>query len=195
VPQAGPRTDTTALVPMSAELQESSRRNSTPWATAMARRCQGLIAAGRGDVASALEHLEQAVLDHERLAMPFEQARTRFLYGKLLRRAGHRSAARAELELALQGFEALGTPIQATQARTELSGISGRRAQLEELTVVEDRVAALVGQGLTNREVASALFISVRTVESHLGRIYRKRGVRSRTELAASLATRDGTPS
>ena len=53
----------------------------------------------------------------------------------------------------------------------------------------------LVGQGLTNREVASALFISVRTVESHLGRIYRKRGVRSRTELAASLPGRDTAPS
>jgi DNA-binding CsgD family transcriptional regulator len=69
----------------------------------------------------------------------------------------------------------------------ELSSIGGRRNQEGELTQVEQRIAGLVGAGKTNREVASTLFISVRTVESHLGRVYRKLGLRSRTELARWL--------
>ena len=82
-------------------------------------------------------------------------------------------------------FVRLGTPVQVQQADAELASIGGRRGSESELTAVEQRVADLVAAGQTNREVAAALFISVRTVESHLGRIYRKLGVRSRTELAA----------
>ena len=83
-------------------------------------------------------------------------------------------------------FLKLGTPIQERQARTELDSIGGRRRRLEyELTPVEQRIADLVAAGQTNREVAAATFTSVRTVESHLGRIYRKLEIRSRTELAA----------
>ena len=81
-------------------------------------------------------------------------------------------------------FIRLGTPIQVHQTTKELKSIGGRRPH-SELTSVEERIAHLVRVGQTNREVASALFISVRTVESHLGRIYRKLGIRSRTELAA----------
>jgi len=73
--------------------------------------------------------------------------------------------------------------MQAELAETELATIGGRTAA-GELTAVEERIAALVGAGQTNREVATTLFISVRTVESHLGRIYRKLGLRSRTELS-----------
>jgi DNA-binding CsgD family transcriptional regulator len=179
---------------MTDELEDSSRRNGTPWATTMLSRSRALIAAGEGDVPRALEELENAVVQHQSLPMPFEEARTRLLFGRLLRRAGHRTAARQQLELALSSFERLGTPVQSAQASTELAGISGRRAQVEELTAVEERVAALVGEGRTNREVAASLFVSVRTVESHLGRIYRKRGVRSRTELATSLTMKDAGP-
>jgi DNA-binding CsgD family transcriptional regulator len=82
-------------------------------------------------------------------------------------------------------FRKLGTPIQERQARTELDSIGGRRRLEYELTPVEQRIADLVAAGQTNREVAAATFMSVRTVESHLGRIYRKLGIRSRTELAA----------
>ena len=171
---------------MTDDLADSDSRNGTPWAAAMLHRCRGLIAAADGDVAAALAELEAALVHHRDLPMPFEAARTRYLFGRLLRRAGHRTDARQQLELALSSFEQLGAPVQAAQARTELAGISGRRAQDEELTAVEARVASLVREGRTNREVAATLFVSVRTVESHLGRIYRKRGVRSRTELAAS---------
>ena len=82
-------------------------------------------------------------------------------------------------------FLRLGTPFQERQASTELDSIGGRRRLEHELSPVEQRVAELVAAGQTNREVAAATFTSVRTVESHLGRIYRKLGIRSRTELAA----------
>ena len=87
-------------------------------------------------------------------------------------------------------FTALGAPIQAQQATAELSRLGGRRAVTGGLTPAEARIAGLVGAGQTNSEVAATLFMSVRTVESHLGRIYRKLGVRSRTELVAPRPTR-----
>jgi DNA-binding CsgD family transcriptional regulator len=176
---------------LTAELDISAGRHHTPWAITMSGRCHALLAAAGGDVPAALELLEQALVEHAQLPMPFEQARTRLLYGRLLCRAGHRSAARADLTTALGSFERLGTPVQAALARAELAAIGGRRGNDDELTAVEQRVADLVGAGQTNREVAATLFVSVRTVESHLGRIYRKRGVRSRTELARSLAAKD----
>ena len=124
-------------------------------------------------------------LDRITLAVAVEEARTRLLLGQMLRRAGHRTHARRELETACAMFLKLGTPIQERQARTELDSIGGRRRLEYELTPVEQRIADLVAAGQTNREVAAATFTSVRTVESHLGRIYRKLGIRSRTELAA----------
>lgn len=120
--------------------------------------------------------------------MPFELARTRLLLGHVFRRAGRRNDARRELESARAVFHNLGTPIHERQARTELASVGGRRRQEQLLTPVEQRIADLVAAGQTNREVAAVLFTSVRTVESHLARIYRKLGVRSRTELAARLA-------
>ena len=109
------------------------------------------------------------------------------LFASLLRRSGHRSDARRELVAAREVFVRLGTPLQARQASTELARIGGRTAT-GELTNVEQRITALVGAGQTNREVSATLFMSVRTVESHLGRIYRKLGVRSRTELSRHVA-------
>ena len=124
---------------------------------------------------------------HERLPMPFETARTRLLLGTVLRRGGQRSAARRELGLALAEFVRLGTPIQAEQAREALSRLGGPTGTAAGLTTAETRVADLVAAGRTNREVAETLFMSVRTVESHLSRIYTKLGVRSRTELSRRL--------
>ena len=84
------------------------------------------------------------------------------------------------------GFEALGAAGWAEKARAELGRISGRRRD-EGLTPAEQRVAALVAEGKTNREVAAALFLGERTVESHLTQVYSKLGVRSRTELASKF--------
>jgi len=167
------------------QLDAATEANHHPWSTVMAARCHGVLKAANGERAEAIELLESALVDHQRLPMPFEEARTRLLLGQMLRRAGHRTHARRELETACAMFLKLGTPIQERQARTELDSIGGRRRLEHELTPVEQRIADLVAAGQTNREVAAATFTSVRTVESHLGRIYRKLGIRSRTELAA----------
>ena len=88
--------------------------------------------------------------------------------------------------LPLEGFEQLGAATWVEKARSELGRIGGRRRE-EGLTPAESRVAALVVEGRTNREVAAALFVTERTVASHLSHVYRKLGVRSRTELARRL--------
>jgi DNA-binding CsgD family transcriptional regulator len=167
------------------QLDAATSANHHPWSTAMASRCHGLLTAAGGERAAALDLLERALTEHQRLPMPFEEARTRLLFGSVLRRAGHRTDARRELEAARAVFLRLGTPIQERQASAELHSVGGRRRLESELTPVEQRIADLVAAGQTNREVAAATFTSVRTVESHLGRICRKLGIRSRTELAA----------
>ena len=173
---------------LTAQLDASTKANHHPWSTAMGLRCHALLeaTAGRGDSASEL--LGQALAEQERVPMPFEEGRTRLLLGHVLRRSGHRNDARRELEAAQAIFGRLGTPVQLRQVEAELSSIGGRRRQESQLTPVEHRIAELVTAGRTNREVAETLFTSVRTVESHLARIYRKLDVRSRTELAARLA-------
>ena len=92
------------------------------------------------------------------------------------------------LEQALAIFERLGAPLWAEKARSELARIGGRAPGRGELTEAESRIAALVAEGLTNREVAAHLFVTVHTVEGALTRVYRKLGVRSRSELAHRLA-------
>ena len=98
---------------------------------------------------------------------------------------GKRSA-RDEIDAALEVFEELGATTWVERARAELGRIGGRRRE-EGLSPAERRVAALVAEGRTNREVAAALFLTERTVASHLTRVYAKLGVRSRTELARRL--------
>ena len=91
---------------------------------------------------------------------------------------------------ALARFETLGAPLWAEQARAELARIGGRVSSGDELTEAERRIAGLVGEGHTNREVAAALFLTEHTVETALTRVYRKLGVRSRTELARRLGAK-----
>ena len=174
---------------LTAELHASASSTGLPWATAMTHRCEGLLLAHDGDLAGATSALREAVKAHEALPMPFELARTWLLLGGVLRRSGHRNDARAVLDAALDVFVELGTPIQVDQARAELARLGGWKPRTSVLTPVEERIAGLVAAGQTNREVASALFLGVRTVESHLGRIYRKLQIRSRTELAHLFRT------
>jgi DNA-binding CsgD family transcriptional regulator len=101
---------------------------------------------------------------------------------------GQRRAARKTLEQALAEFDALGASLWSERTRRELGRISGRGPSQGELTATERRVAALVAEGMTNREVAAALYVTPRTVEGTLSRVYAKLGVRSRTELARRLA-------
>ena len=90
----------------------------------------------------------------------------------------------------MEVFERIGAGLWAQRARAELKRISGRTASPDALTPAEARVAALVAEGRTNREAAATLFVSERTIEGHLSRIFAKLGVRSRAELARELATR-----
>jgi DNA-binding CsgD family transcriptional regulator len=119
--------------------------------------------------------------------MPFERARTLLAQGVALRHARRRRDARAALEEARKAFQSLGAALWEEKAAVELRRIGGRRAAGGELTPAEERVAALVAEGRTNKEVAAALFLTERTVEFHLTHVYRKLGVRSRAELARRL--------
>jgi DNA-binding CsgD family transcriptional regulator len=161
-------------------------RLSREWAVAHATRCRGLLAAARGEVGEAVHALEEAVERHERVGDPFGRARALLALGVTRRRARRKHAAREAVEAAAESFETLGARRWAERARAELGRIGGRTRE-EGLTQAEQRVAALVAEGRTNREVAAALFLSERTVESHLTRVYAKLGVRSRTELARAL--------
>ncbi len=146
-------------------------------------RCRGLVAAARGDVEEALVLLEQAVGEHEAVGDPFGGARSLLALGIVRRRTRQKRDAREAIAAALEAFEMIGALGWAANARAELGRIGGRRRE-EGMTAAERRVAALVAEGRTNREVAAALFVGERTVETHLSHVYAKLGVRSRTELA-----------
>ncbi len=120
--------------------------------------------------------------------MPFERARTQLLVGQLERRQRHNQAASAALTEALQTFEQLGTPLWAERTRTELGRANVGPHRDATLTPSEQRVAELAASGMTNRDVAAALFISPKTVEANLSRIYRKLGINSRAALGRRMA-------
>ncbi len=166
-------------------LEERAQRLGRRSALAAAYRCRGLL----GD--DALASFGRALDEHERLPMPFERARTLLALGSAQRRANQRRDARETLGAALEAFEVLGAALWAERARAELRRISGRAPSLGELTASEQRVAELVAAGHTNREVAAALYVTPRTVEGTLSRVYSKLGVRSRTELARRWAARE----
>ena len=158
------------------------------WALAYVSRFRGLAAATRGDVDTAVRLLEQAVALHEAAGDPFGRARTLLALGIVRRRTRQKRSARDAIGTALALFDDLGAEGWAERARVELGQIGGRR-RAEGLTPAERRVAALVAEGRTNREVAAALVLGERTVETHLTHIYAKLGVRSRTELARMLGS------
>ena len=156
------------------------------WVLAQVIRCRGLVCAARGDVEKALPTLERAVTQHEAVGDPFGRARALLALGVVRRRARQKRTTREAIEAALAGFEELGAANWADRARAELGRIGGR-THVAGLTPAERRVADLVAEGRTNREVAATLFLGERTVASHLTKIYAKLGVHSRTELARRL--------
>jgi DNA-binding CsgD family transcriptional regulator len=175
-----------------AVLERQAERTGGRWALGTAARCRGLLADDTDAdacFAAALKHL-QAV------AAPFEVARTHLCHGERLRRAGRPTQARQALRLAIDGFDRLGATPWATRAQAELraTGETRRRrseyADRSQLTAHELQVARIVANGASNREAAAALFLSPKTIEFHLAHIYRKLGVRTRTELAKIAATR-----
>jgi DNA-binding CsgD family transcriptional regulator len=171
-----------------ARLERRAEVAPRPWVVAVSARCRGLLDASAGELGDAEVALDRALVEHERLAMPFERARTLLCLGQVQRRRNERRAARETLSEALEVFEALGAPLWADRARAELARIGVRRAP-EELTAGEEAVAELAAQGLKNREIAAKLFMSQRTVEANLQRAYRKLGISSRAELGARMAS------
>ncbi len=170
-------------------LTSQAQLTGRAWVAAAAARGRGLLApADEFDACFA-----EALAHHARGADPFERGRTELAYGERLRRARRPVDAREVLRAALATFERLGAEPWARRARAELRASGGATpaapgsALSNELTAQELEVALLATRGMTNREAAAALYLSPKTIEAHLSRVYRKLGVRSRTELAARL--------
>jgi len=163
--------------------EADARRLERDWVLAHVTRCRGLMAAARGDVSEAASLLENAVTEHETVGDAFGRARALLALGVVRRRERQKRAAREAIGAALGEFERLGAATWIEKARAELGRIGGRTRE-EGLTAAERRVAALVAEGRTNKEVAAALLLGERTVETHLSHVYAKLGVRSRAQLA-----------
>jgi DNA-binding CsgD family transcriptional regulator len=174
--------------PIVSWLEQRGAAQDRAWAIAVGARCRGLLLAAHGDVPGAEQALERALAAHERLAMPIERARSLLVLGRIRRRRRKRLAAKAALEEALAIFEAVGSPLWADQASTEIAGLGLRPRSSHALTAAEERVARLAAIGLTNQQVSASLLVSPKTVEAHLGRAYRKLGIHSRAELGAHMA-------
>jgi DNA-binding CsgD family transcriptional regulator len=158
-----------------------------PWILAVSARSRGLLNAARGDLGQALADYQRALTAHESLDMPVELGRTLLALGRLHRRRNERQRAQDCLSRAAEVCDAAGAPRWAALAREELGRAQGRRGSADRLTPTELQVAELAAAGLRNTEIAARLFLSGKTVEANLSRIYRKLGVRSRTELAARM--------
>jgi DNA-binding NarL/FixJ family response regulator len=147
-----------------------------------------LVFAADGDQQTALEWLEQALVEHEQLPNAFERARTLLQLGIVLRRLKRRRDARNSIQAALEIFTQHGAQLWAERAQAELVRISGSGPSASnELSETERQIAMLVGAGRANKQVATELHVTVRTVESNLTRIYKKLGVSSRSQLAARM--------
>jgi DNA-binding CsgD family transcriptional regulator len=161
----------------------------SPWAVAAAARCRGVLTDAEGDAQAAFAAFERALAQLEETPFPLERARTLLCLGTLRRQALQKKAAREALEQALAIFERLGARLWSDKTRAELARISGRRAGGDELTETEARVAELAADGMSNKQIAAALFMGVSTVEAHLSHVYRKLGIRSRIGLRPRLSS------
>ncbi|WP_197373284.1 helix-turn-helix transcriptional regulator [Mycolicibacterium baixiangningiae] len=173
--------------PLIERFETDGRRLDRPWLSAVAGRCRAMELAAGGDVDGAVAVVTEAMDHHERLPMPFERARTALLLGQLQRRQRQKETAAATLGEALETFESIGATLWAQRAREELARVNVRPTRDQGLTPSERRVAELAASGMSNRDIAAALFISIKTVEANLGRVYRKLGVRGRVALARKL--------
>jgi DNA-binding CsgD family transcriptional regulator len=173
------------------QFQEAAERMERAWALMLSDRCRTLLLAARGDLAGASSSVNAALARCADLELEFEVARTLLVAGQLERRRRRRSAAADYLGRARDLFDDAGAELWAARTRAELARLGLGRTTPTELTPTEARVAELTASGLTNREVAAQLFISAKTVEANLARIYRKLSIRSRAELGARLAQTD----
>ncbi|MER7891008.1 LuxR C-terminal-related transcriptional regulator [Micromonospora sp. NPDC094482] len=165
------------------------RRLARPWTTLGLARSRVLLAGALGrDASDALAELAAARATVPPDVLPLDRARCLLVAGVAHRRARRRRAARAALSAAAAEFDALGAAALAARARAEAERTGGRPAAPAQLTGTELEVARLAAAGGTNRSIADTLFISPKTVEANLARVYRKLGVASRAELGAVMA-------
>jgi DNA-binding CsgD family transcriptional regulator/tetratricopeptide (TPR) repeat protein len=176
---AGEADDAAELV---GRLERQAAAVGSAWTDAALERSRGALLLAQGEAEPAAATLEGSAGAFERLGFVPDAARAQLLEGRAHLRAGRRTAAAEVLTAARARFAAMGASLWEARAAEELDRAAPGRAA-GELTPTESRIAGLVAQGLKNREIAQALFISVATVEAHLTRIYRKLGIRSRSEL------------
>jgi DNA-binding CsgD family transcriptional regulator len=161
-----------------------------PGEEAVIARCVGIV----GDDSAFETAFERALALHDSEPCPFERARSEHAYGERLRRAGRRKRAREVLHRAVVAFDELGASAFASRTRAELAASGARlrstAAARENLTPRETQVALAVAEGASNEEVAAVLYVTPKTVEYHLTRVYRKLGVRSRAELVREFTQR-----
>jgi DNA-binding CsgD family transcriptional regulator len=170
-------------------LEECAERLPCRWPRIAAATGRARLAEAGGDHRSADDLFQTAVKLHDETDLPAERLQTLLEYGKFLRRSGQLARARPMLAQALGMAEEAGAEWLVSQTREELRVAGGRRRRRHEnanrLTAQEQRVAELAASGATNPEIARQLYLSVSTIETHLGHIYAKLGVRSRRELMA----------
>jgi DNA-binding CsgD family transcriptional regulator len=167
-------------------LEERGRVFPRLWIDVTLPRARAIVLAAEGELEKAFAALD-ALDDAAAAKLPFDLAWTLLVRGRLHRRAKQRRAAAEALRAALEQFEQLGAPSWIERTRAELDRVGLRRAP-GELTATERRVAELTASGLTNREVASKAFMSPKTVQANLARVYRKLGISSRAELGARMS-------
>jgi len=167
-------------------LETVGAETGRAWTLGLAGRGRALLLAAGGDTAGARAAIGEALRAHAGSG-PFELARTQLAAGEIERRARQKRAVRELLGPALATFEELGAQPYAERTRAALARLGVRGAPTEGLSETERRVATLAAEGLTNREIAAAVFLSEKTVEGNLSRVYAKLQIRSRVELAKAL--------
>ena len=175
-----------------ARLDERGRAFPRPWILATTARCRGLLFSARGDQDAALASMRAALRHHDDIELPFERARTLLAMGQVLRRRREKREARLVLEQALTEFDRLGARVWAERARAELARVPSHPSAAA-LSTTENEIARLAAEGLTNKQIADRAFVSPKTVEANMTRIYGKLGIRSRAELGRAMVEMERT--
>jgi DNA-binding CsgD family transcriptional regulator len=168
-------------------FEAAARRLERPWALMMSARCRALMLAAQGNLDAASQSSSDALTLCADLELRIEVARTLLVAGQLERRRRRKRAAAEHLRKAATEFEEMGARLWAERAKAELRRVGLRPSAPDELTESERRVAELAASGRKNREVAAQLYLSPKTVEATLARVYRKLEIHSRAELGARL--------